>query len=348
MSKNILMVGERTPRRDLVEATLRHAGFAVLARDGYETRPADDLFAGVPPDLVILCCEQLAHEEHDFIREVLAEARHLIVLCAALPWEGARFLLLANPYKLSDAPPDPESLLEVIEEAFLPMYGTPALRESHRLGSGLGLIHHYVENIRGILKSKEIETSKIDAELDNVLQDVGHVLSMSKGHRKRAAERERTGEARHAETIISVAALFGQARWALPSPPADIRLTFDIEDSPARVKIVLGQVFDILRNLVENSIEAMTEEGGVITVRAFTAHPYVYVEVRDTGPGIAEDDQARVFNMFFSTKQSPGFGLWESRKFARNNGGELTVDSRPGQGATFTLRLPLIAEGAGL
>lgn len=101
---------------------------------------------------------------------------------------------------------------------------------------------------------------------------------------------------------------------------------------------------DILRNLVENAIEAIADQAGAITIKAFNAYPHLQIEVADTGSGIPAEHQPKIFNMFFSTKKSPGFGLWEARKAARKNRGTLTFTSQPGRGSTFVLTLPMASE----
>jgi signal transduction histidine kinase len=64
--------------------------------------------------------------------------------------------------------------------------------------------------------------------------------------------------------------------------------------------------------------------------------------VTDNGPGISWANQRKIFKLFFSTKNSSGFGLWSALRYARANGGELTMKSEPGKGATFILTLPII------
>jgi signal transduction histidine kinase/PAS domain-containing protein len=111
-----------------------------------------------------------------------------------------------------------------------------------------------------------------------------------------------------------------------------------------------GMVRQILVNLVGNAVK-FTERGG-ITVRLRAEGDSVCLEVGDTGAGIPPDLHERVFEPFFQADPSTtrreggvGLGLALSREFARLLGGDLTLRSVPGQGSTFTLRLPAVPEG---
>jgi signal transduction histidine kinase len=102
----------------------------------------------------------------------------------------------------------------------------------------------------------------------------------------------------------------------------------------------------VLRNLLSNAAK-YSPAGGRITVRV-SRNGGVRVTVTDEGIGIAAEDQARLFTRFVRIeKQSTqhisgsGLGLWLSREIARMHGGDLTVESSPGHGSTFTLQLPL-------
>jgi signal transduction histidine kinase len=351
MSKNILIVNRQTPQTDLFAETLGQAGFAVQVNNNYEYTQEDSYFNGVPPDLVLLCCEGITDAEQAFIARVMVNDCFLVILSPALPLGDARFLLLANPDNLKGASLDPHSLIELVEEAFLSMYGKSAFRESHHLSSGLGLIQFYVDNIRDILKGERIMNSDIERELDKVVTDVRHVLSRSRASKRRDAESQVSGIVQKQETLISATDLLEYSKWALPAPPAHIKLTFDLKADLARVRVVAGQIIEILSNLVENAIEAMmNRSGGEITIAAFNAAHHVHIEVSDTGPGIKPDHQSKIFDMFFSTKENPvaGFGLYDARRFALKNHGDLSLNSQPGHGATFILRLPMVVEGADL
>ena len=97
----------------------------------------------------------------------------------------------------------------------------------------------------------------------------------------------------------------------------------------------------ILSNLVRNACQAMGEEGQ-LTLRAFPQDGRVVIEVEDTGEGIRPEDQEKIFQPLFTTKaRGIGLGLALSKKLARGNRSELDFESRPGEGSTFRLRVPV-------
>ena len=125
----------------------------------------------------------------------------------------------------------------------------------------------------------------------------------------------------------------------------NIRFELDLAAGPLKVlgsPTLLGQVF---LNLVLNGCEAQPQ-GGELRLRTFRQDGRVAAEIADRGPGVAQDDSARIFEPFYSTKQSTGLGLSICYAIVSQHGGELRVASRQGGGAVFVLLLP--AEEAGL
>jgi hypothetical protein len=103
------------------------------------------------------------------------------------------------------------------------------------------------------------------------------------------------------------------------------------------------RVLQILLNLVGNAI-GYSPAGSEVTLRAGTANGRASITVGDEGPGLTTDQADKVFNQFERLGRSgdggSGLGLYISRKLARAMGGELAVESTPGEGARFTLELP--------
>jgi signal transduction histidine kinase/ActR/RegA family two-component response regulator len=108
----------------------------------------------------------------------------------------------------------------------------------------------------------------------------------------------------------------------------------------------LGQVF---LNIVLNAAQALDETNAkrnVVRVRSFDDGEFVVVEIEDNGPGIPSELVPRIFDSFFTTKPrgiGTGLGLPISLGIVRSLGGQITVDSRPGEGASFRVRLPAAA-----
>jgi signal transduction histidine kinase len=104
----------------------------------------------------------------------------------------------------------------------------------------------------------------------------------------------------------------------------------------------------VLMNLAGNAIK-FTPEGGRIELAARQVDDQVRVEVRDNGPGIPLDQQQRIFEAFFrltetgSASEGTGLGLAITARLVELHGGELGIESQPGQGACFYFSLPLIA-----
>lgn len=103
----------------------------------------------------------------------------------------------------------------------------------------------------------------------------------------------------------------------------------------------------ILLNLLSNAVK-FTDAGGSVAVRSQVCGDRCVIEVSDTGIGIAESDQARIFDEFEQvnsgaqrTHDGTGLGLTLTRRLVELNGGRVSVVSTPGEGSTFTVDLPL-------
>lgn len=94
-------------------------------------------------------------------------------------------------------------------------------------------------------------------------------------------------------------------------------------------------------NLLANALQAMPD-GGDLTVRTWFRGDRVRIDVRDTGVGIPNDVLPRIWQVYYSTKDTgSGLGLPTVRRIIAEHGGEIDVDSRPRVGTTFSVLLPL-------
>ncbi|MGV1100386.1 sensor histidine kinase [Thiovibrio sp. JS02] len=142
------------------------------------------------------------------------------------------------------------------------------------------------------------------------------------------------------------------------SPAVEIRERIGVEH--ALVLANGGQIQQVLVNLCRNAVQAMDGQGRIdVLVEKTEIAPgqagskvapggYLKLAVRDTGRGMAREIQERIFDPFFTTRevgQGAGLGLSVAHGIVSGHGGEIRVESEPGQGAIFTVLLPLL-EGA--
>ncbi len=138
--------------------------------------------------------------------------------------------------------------------------------------------------------------------------------------------------------------------------PATIRMELDVRAESDTVLANQSQMQQVLMNLATNAADAMREKGGVLTIRLSNATvtrqkraadlspgSYVALSVEDTGTGMTERTRRRIFEPFFTTKEAgrgTGMGLAVVYGIVKAHGGAITVESKPGEGSTFTVFLP--------
>ncbi len=122
----------------------------------------------------------------------------------------------------------------------------------------------------------------------------------------------------------------------------NISLRVELQDRPAVVEADRGQLGQVLMNLAVNAADAMAQ-GGALLIRVGAENGHVLIEVADTGHGIPDEVRERIFEPFFTTKErgkGTGLGLSVVHGIVTSNGGSIDVSSRPGEGTTFSIRLP--------
>jgi signal transduction histidine kinase len=101
------------------------------------------------------------------------------------------------------------------------------------------------------------------------------------------------------------------------------------------------QIKQVFLNLVLNALQAMPE-GGALVISSKNLLQEVHVKVCDNGPGIALENKERIFNPFVTTRDSgTGLGLAITQRIIQGHDGRIVLDSSPGEGACFTVCLPL-------
>ncbi|MCF7803414.1 MAG: response regulator [Candidatus Marinimicrobia bacterium] len=133
---------------------------------------------------------------------------------------------------------------------------------------------------------------------------------------------------------------------------SNVSCDIDIPSDLSEVMIDDSQIHQVVKNLVINADQAMPDGGNIringenVTIKLDSEVPlnpgdYVCIQVRDAGEGIPPENQDKIFDPYFTTKEDgTGLGLFVAYSIVNKHDGLLTVDSRPGEGATFTFYLP--------
>jgi len=120
----------------------------------------------------------------------------------------------------------------------------------------------------------------------------------------------------------------------------DILVETDLDRSLPALGVDRDQIKQAFYNIIRNAFQAM-KTGGILRIRSGADETHQFISFADSGGGIAPENITRVFEPYFTTKQSgSGLGLLIVRRIVRAHGGEVIIESAPGQGLTVTIRLP--------
>ena len=155
-------------------------------------------------------------------------------------------------------------------------------------------------------------------------------------------------------SINDVVAEVCLAMTKTPEAQNVVHLTWDLDEGIPPVIVDRKAIFNAVMNLISNAIDACidheyeSEDHQWVKVRTYleTDNGHVCIEVKDNGGGISDELKERIFSPFFSTKfnKGTGLGLTITMKIIREHKGTLLLDTLPGQGSTFTIKLPVIRQ----
>jgi signal transduction histidine kinase len=159
--------------------------------------------------------------------------------------------------------------------------------------------------------------------------------------------RTESGPIQIAPDNLDVSAAVDLALLGIAPVTAGHRLEVDVPDGLV-VDADADAFNHVLVNLLTNAMK-FSPEGSLVVVGARRADGEVVVSVADEGPGIAPDEQKRIFDRFYQSRngnhaRGTGIGLTIAQRFIAQHGGRIWVDSAPGRGATFSFTMPLAAD----
>jgi signal transduction histidine kinase/tetratricopeptide (TPR) repeat protein len=228
---------------------------------------------------------------------------------------------------------------QLVQAAKMAAVGTLVAGLSHELNNPLGVILGYAQtHLRSMPPGEPARAAMtaIERQARRCAELVATLLDFS---RKRPSDREEISLETLVRRVVTLATLKVRRH--------DVRLELEMPPPDAcRVRVSPTQIESALLNLVDNAADA-SPSGAAIQIEAVAcpraSRRGVEVRVRDHGAGIERDVLPRIFDPFFTTKpvgQGTGLGLPLARQFIEGHGGELSVESRPGEGTTVLLWLP--------
>lgn len=121
-----------------------------------------------------------------------------------------------------------------------------------------------------------------------------------------------------------------------------IAVTLDLMDNPPQLAVDRENFGRAIFNIIENALEAMESQPRRLAITTATAAGFFEIRFHDSGKGIDHDKIKSIYDPFFTSKTyGPGLGLTFALKTVQNHNGLIAVESEPGQGTTFTIRLPI-------
>jgi len=210
--------------------------------------------------------------------------------------------------------------------------GTLAAGVAHEVNNPLAGVSACLDNLRAHPDDQEMRSrylNLIDDGLKRIERTITNLLDFS---RQREIRPEPTSINHNLKHVVELVGY--QLRRA------NIEVVFDLDKGEALVMADHFQMEQLFLNLVLNAIDAMPE-GGTVTLRTRVKKGEVTAEVIDSGTGIPEEIQDRLFDPFFTTRdvgEGTGLGLAVSDSIVAAHGGTIEVESKVGDGATFRVR----------
>lgn len=206
-----------------------------------------------------------------------------------------------------------DALVTPVQEARKQLKIDRILADAHQLiaesQDGAGRVRRIVQDLKSFSRVDQAETALVD--LNEIL-----------------------------ETTINIA-------WNELKYVADVQRLFG--EIP-RITCFPQQLHQVFLNLLVNAAHALGQTRGTITVSTEEDGAFVQVKISDTGCGMTEEVRRRIFEPFFTTKEvgkGTGLGLSISYDIIKKHGGTIEVESEPGRGTVFTVRLPVSTAVAG-
>ncbi len=262
---------------------------------------------------------------------------HMVV--SALPDSGDGVCCVAMVEDVTERKRTEKAL---VESTRLASIGQLAAGVAHEVNNPLTTVMSFAKllELRGLPADAAADVEKIYSEAVRATGIVQNLLSFA---------RKRDVDARPQTIVPVIQRALDLKRYQLDD--LGITVTTDWPEGLANALVDEDQMLEVLLNILTNAEQALADHRGhrAISIEARHNSRWLTLFISDNGPGIQAEHLAKVFDPFFTTKhvgQGTGLGLSICYGIVQQHGGELTVESVPGQGTTFTIELVAVDGGA--
>jgi len=236
---------------------------------------------------------------------------------------------------------------QVIETGKLASLGELAAGIAHEINNPVAIMVEEAGWIADLLEDEEFHESENFQELKRALQQIKTQGTRCKQitHKLLSFARKTDPKVHgvHLEELIEDVMALSQQR----AKYSMVQITINHENELPIIYISASEFQQVLLNLINNALDAMSTSGGTIDIKTKIEDNFVVIEVADTGQGIPPANLARIFDPFFTTKpvgKGTGLGLSICYGIIKKMDGEISVRSAVGVGTVFIVRLPLRKE----
>ena len=237
---------------------------------------------------------------------------------------------------------------EAMEEINRKMQALTHHQRLETIGTMTASIAHDFNNLLTPIMGYSIMTMEMlppDAtDLQENLLEVYNASVKAKDIVTRLSELTKKGNEENYSDVDIDEAIQSALKVTLPAKPKNVEVRANFDAEGVQIRADRTQISQLVMNIVLNAYDALREEGGSVMVSTRKAGDEVIMRFRDTGCGMDAETVTKIFDPFYTTKESgkgTGLGLAIVAQIVETHGGRIYVDSEPGKGTEFRISLPV-------
>ncbi len=241
---------------------------------------------------------------------------------------------------LRDITADRRSTQQTIESERISALTLLAAGVAHEIGNPLNSLHIHLQLMERKVKKLQAaeDKSELQESIDIARAEIDRLDSIVTQFLRAIRPSKPYLQPEDVNAIVQEAVRFFRPEIK----DRDIVVETELRSDLPRLELDRDQIKQVFYNAIKNSFEAMKRHG-ILRIRTDRDDTHVKISFTDTGGGISPENLSRVFEPYFTTKESgSGLGLLIVRRIVREHGGELAIESAEGKGLTLTIRLPLL------